>query len=80
MSGRGTLDGKTALVTGASRGIGRGIAVRLAEEGARVAVHYGTNEAAARETVATIEAAGGTPFAVGQELGVPGDAAALWAA
>ncbi|WP_031013152.1 SDR family oxidoreductase [Streptomyces sp. NRRL F-5727] len=76
----GVLTGKTALVTGGSRGIGRGIAERLGRDGARVAVHYGTNEAAAKETVAAIEAAGGEAFAIGQELGVPGDAAALWAA
>ncbi|MFF6884837.1 SDR family oxidoreductase [Streptomyces sp. NPDC012421] len=76
----GVLTGKTALVTGASRGIGRGIAERLGRDGARVAVHYGANEAAAKETVAAIEAAGGDAFAIGQELGVPGDAAALWAA
>lgn len=74
------LSGKTALVTGGSRGIGRGIALRLARDGALVAVHYGSNEAAAKETVAEIEAAGGRAFAIGAELGVPGDAAALWAA
>ncbi|MEV6398261.1 SDR family oxidoreductase [Streptomyces sp. NPDC051907] len=73
-----TLKGKTALVTGGSRGIGRGIAERLGRDGARVAVHYGRNEAAAKDTVATIEAAGGSAFALGQELGVEGDAAALW--
>ncbi|MFE9117439.1 SDR family oxidoreductase [Streptomyces sp. NPDC007172] len=76
----GSLDGKTALVTGGSRGIGRGIAERLGRDGARVAVHYGTNEVAAKETVAAIEEAGGSAFAIGQELGVPGDAAALWEA
>ncbi|MEV0093476.1 SDR family oxidoreductase [Streptomyces sp. NPDC050738] len=76
----GTLTGRTALVTGGSRGIGRGIAERLAADGARVAVHYGSNEAAAKETVAAIGAAGGSAFAIGQELGVPGDAAALWEA
>ncbi|MEU6933470.1 SDR family oxidoreductase [Streptomyces sp. 2RAF24] len=76
----GVLKGKTALVTGGSRGIGRAVAERLARDGARVGVHYGSNEAAAKETVATIRAAGGDAFAIGQELGVPGDAEALWAA
>ncbi|WP_431971603.1 SDR family oxidoreductase [Nocardia sp. bgisy134] len=72
------LDTKIALVTGASRGIGKAVAQRLARDGATVAVHYGTNEAAALETVATIEAEGGIAFPLGVELGVPGDAEALW--
>lgn len=66
-------------MTGASRGIGRAIAVRLAADGVVVAVHYGTNEVAAKETVELITAAGGQAFAVGVELGVPGDADKLWA-
>ncbi|MCX5061317.1 MULTISPECIES: SDR family oxidoreductase [unclassified Streptomyces] len=74
----GVLAGRTALVTGASRGIGRGIAERLGREGARVAVHYGRNERAAKETVTAIEAAGGSAFAIGVELGRPGDTQALW--
>jgi len=74
------LTGRTALVTGGSRGIGRAVAERLGREGARVGVHYGRNEAAAEETVAAIEAAGGSAFAVQAELGVPGDAEALWEA
>jgi len=45
------LQGKRALVTGGSRGIGRGIALKLAESGAKVAVHYFANEGAARETL-----------------------------
>ena len=52
------LDGKVAIVTGSTSGIGRGIAVRLASLGARVVVH-GRDEAAARQTLAAIGEAGG---------------------
>jgi 3-oxoacyl-[acyl-carrier protein] reductase len=68
------LTGKTALVTGGSRGIGRGICERLAAHGALVAVHYANDETAAKSTVAAIEAAGGHAFAIRAELGVDGDA------
>lgn len=58
------LEGKTALVTGASRGIGRAIALRLAQEGAAVAINYAGNTAAAEEVKSMIEAAGGKAIIV----------------
>ena len=54
------LSGKTALVTGASRGIGRAIALRFSAEGAFVVANYAGNEAAAGETLAAIASAGGS--------------------
>jgi acetoacetyl-CoA reductase/3-oxoacyl-[acyl-carrier protein] reductase len=53
------LEGKTALVTGASRGIGRAIAIELAREGARVAVNYQSSDAKAQEVVDEIVKLGG---------------------
>jgi NAD(P)-dependent dehydrogenase (short-subunit alcohol dehydrogenase family) len=67
------LVGKTALVTGSSRGIGRATAIRLGREGALVAVHYTSNQQAADDTVEIIEKEGGAAFTVRAELGVPGD-------
>ncbi|MEC1721827.1 3-oxoacyl-[acyl-carrier-protein] reductase [Schinkia azotoformans] len=58
------LTGKVALVTGASRGIGREIAIELAEAGAKVAVNYSGSEAKANEVVDQIKAAGGEAFAI----------------
>ena len=58
------LTGKVALVTGASRGIGRAIALRLAEDGAKVALNFASNSAKAEAVKAEIEAAGGTAILV----------------
>ncbi|ELY60815.1 3-oxoacyl-ACP reductase family protein [Natronococcus jeotgali] len=60
----GMLEGKSALVTGASRGIGRGIAAAFGREGAAVAVNYRSNEDGAAETVEAIESEGGTAVSV----------------
>ncbi len=66
------LAGKTALVTGGGRGIGRSIAERLGAAGALVACNYAENHAAAAETVRVIEAGGGQAFAVQARIGDPG--------
>lgn len=63
-----TLDGRVALVTGGSRGIGAVIATTLATDGAVVAVNYRRDEDAAREVVSSIEAAGGRATAYGASV------------
>lgn len=63
-----SLTGKTALVTGASRGIGRAIALALGKAGARVLVHFGSAEDAADAVVEAIRAAGGSADKVAADL------------
>jgi len=63
------LKGKIALVTGAARGIGRGIALSLAQEGARVCVNYVNRADAAEEVVTCIREGGGEAFAIQADVG-----------
>jgi 3-oxoacyl-[acyl-carrier protein] reductase len=72
-----TLHNKTALVTGASRGIGRATAAALAAAGARVLVHYGRSAQEAASLVSEIEAKGGRADAIQADLGTPDGAALL---
>ncbi|GIP13948.1 MULTISPECIES: SDR family oxidoreductase [Paenibacillus] len=76
----GKLTGKAALVTGAGRGIGRAIAIRVGQEGALVAVHYGQSREAAEEVVRAIEQSGGTAFAIGQKFSDAGSVGAFYEA
>ncbi len=71
------LTGKVALVTGASRGIGRAAAVALARAGADVAVNFRTHEAEAKEVCAQIEGCGRRAVAVRADVSVAGEVAAL---
>src|SRR5947209_11774699 len=71
------LEGRVALVTGGARGIGRGIALRLARDGAALAVNYRSNEEAAGSVAHAIEAAGGKAVTVQGDVSVADDAAAL---
>lgn len=74
-----TLAGKTALVTGASKGIGKGIAIALAEAGCDVAVNYHSDADGAAATVAEISKVGRKAFAVKGDVGSAADVDAMFA-
>jgi 3-oxoacyl-[acyl-carrier protein] reductase len=73
----GYLDGKVALVTGASRGIGRAVALKFAAEGAKVAVNYLTSEEEAHQVVQEIESRGGEALAVRADVARKADVVAM---
>jgi enoyl-[acyl-carrier protein] reductase III len=73
-----SLRGKHALITGSSRGIGRGIALKLAEHGVKTAIHYYTQEEAAKETLAKVRACGADGFVVQADLTHPEEISRLF--
>src|SRR5437867_1012354 len=68
------LDGRVALITGAGRGIGRATAVRLAREGAKIAINFKGNAAAAEEAKRLVESAGGSATLVQGDVSADGQA------
>jgi NAD(P)-dependent dehydrogenase (short-subunit alcohol dehydrogenase family) len=66
-----SLSGKTALITGASRGIGRATALALAKAGAQILVHYSSGKQQAEDVVAEVTKSGGRAHAVAADLGAP---------
>jgi enoyl-[acyl-carrier protein] reductase III len=73
-----SLRGKRALITGSSRGIGRGIALKLAEHGVKTAIHYYTQEEAAKGTLAKVRACGADGFVVQADLTHPEEISRLF--
>ncbi|MEH7590118.1 SDR family oxidoreductase [Priestia megaterium] len=73
-----SLNGKVAIVTGASRGIGRQVAIQLAQSGAKVAVNYSSNREKADEVVMTIEKFGGQAVAIQADVSKVSEVTALF--
>ncbi|MSP22273.1 MAG: SDR family NAD(P)-dependent oxidoreductase [Dehalococcoidia bacterium] len=73
----GALDGQVAVITGASRGIGRACAIEMAKHGATVVVNYTSNEEAANSCKAAIEAAGGKALVLKADVGISEEARAM---
>jgi glucose 1-dehydrogenase len=74
-----SLQGQSALVTGADSGIGKGVALALAQAGAKVLINYAHNQAAADQTVAEIKAAGGEAFAYQADVSHEAEVQAMFA-
>lgn len=68
-----SFNGKHALITGSSRGIGRGIALKLAEKGVKVAINYYQNEAAANDALAQVRERGSDGFLIQADVSRPDD-------
>jgi 3-oxoacyl-[acyl-carrier protein] reductase len=75
---RGEFQGKRALITGGSRGIGKAVAVRLASDGAHVAVGYVHRDDRANETLSAIADAGGSAIAIKADLSTPTEVVRLF--
>jgi acetoacetyl-CoA reductase len=74
------VEGKTALVTGASRGIGRAIAIELAREGAKVAINYASSDSKAKELAEEVKEMGGSAIIYKADIGNSKEARAMVAA
>lgn len=77
--GSGSLNGRTALVTGASRGVGKGIALELARNGCRIIVNHYEDGEGAKRTAAEVEALGASAFIVGGDVGSGGGVEEMFA-